>query len=103
MEQYLTASEARQKWLRLLDDVKDGERVVITRRGKPAAVVVDFERHQLLSELARLWQDPQSLSHIQAAHEEVRSGKVIRVKGALTVKRLVDLARRKGLLKARRG
>ena len=103
MEQFLTASEARQKWLRLLDDVKDGERVVIIRRGKPAAVVVDFERHQLLSELARLWQDPQSLSHIQAAHEEVRSGKLIRVKGAPTVKRLVELARSKGVLKVRRG
>ncbi len=103
MEQFLTASQARQNWLRLLDDVRDGERVVITRRGKPAAVVVDFERHQLLSELARLWQDPQSLSHIQAAHEEVRSGKAVRVKGTPTVKRLVEVARNKGLFKVRRG
>jgi prevent-host-death family protein len=103
MERFLTASEARQKFLRLLDDVKDGERVVITRRGKPAAVVMDFERHQLLSELARLWQDPQSLSHIRAAHEEVRTGRVVRLKGPLTVKRLVQLARKKRVLKARSG
>ena len=103
MEQFLTASEARQKWLRLLDDVKDGERVVITRLGKPAAVVIDFERHQLLSELARLWQDPQTFSQIKAAHEEVRAGKGIRVKGELTIKRLVHLAQSKGLIKARRG
>ncbi len=103
MEKFLTASEARQKFLRLLDDVKDGERVVITRRGKPAAVVVDFERHQLLSELARLWQDPQSLSHIRAAHEEVRTGRTVRLKGVPTVKRLIKLARSHGMLKARRG
>ncbi len=103
MESFLTASEARQKFLRLLDKVKQGERVVITRRGKPAAVVIDFERHQLLSELARLWQDPQSLSHIRRAHEEVRTGRVVRLKGAPTVKRLVQLARTKGRLKARSG
>jgi len=103
MERFLTASEARQKFLRLLDDVKEGERVVITRRGKPEAVVIDFERHQLLSELARLWQDPQSLSHIRAAHEEVRTGRTAHLKGTPTVKRLVQLARSKGLLKARSG
>jgi prevent-host-death family protein len=103
MERFLTASEARQKLLRLLDDVQEGERVVITRRGKPAAVVIDFEHHQLLSELARLWQDPQSLSHIRAAHEEVCTKRTVRLKGSPTVKRLVQLARSKGLLKARRG
>jgi len=103
MERFLTASEARQKFLRLLDDVKEGERVIITRRGKPEAVVIDFERHQLLSELARLWQDPQSLSHIRAAHEEVRAGRTVRLKGTPTVKRLVQLARNKGVLKARSG
>ena len=103
MERFLTASEARQKLLRLLDDVREGEQVVITRRGKPAAVVIDFERHRLLSELAHLWQDPQSLSHIWVAHEEVRTGRVVRVKGVPTVKRLVHLARSKGVLKARSG
>ena len=66
---FLTATEARQRFLKLLAEVKGGERIIITHRGKPAAVVIDFERLQLLTELARLWQDPQSLSHIRAAHE----------------------------------
>jgi prevent-host-death family protein len=101
MEQFLTASEARQKWLRLLDDVKDGEQIVITRRGKPAAVVIDFERHQLPTELARLWQDPESLKHIQTAHEEMRLGKGIRVKGPLTIKNILKVARQKGVFKGR--
>jgi hypothetical protein len=43
------------------------------------------------------------LSQIKAAHEEVRAGKGIRVKGELTIKRLVRLAQSKGLIKARRG
>ena len=99
MDRFLTATEARQQFLKLLDEVKEGERVIITRRGRPTAAVIDFERLQLLTELARLWQDPQSLRHIRAAHEDLRAGRVYRLKGVPTVQRLIDLARKKGLLK----
>ena len=100
MDIFLTATEARQRFLKLLAEVKEGERIIITHRGKPAAAVIDFERLQLLTELARLWQDPQSLSHIRTAHEDLRGGRVYSLKGVPTVKRLVDLARKKGLTKA---
>jgi prevent-host-death family protein len=103
MDIFLTATEARQRLLKLLADIKDGERVIITHRGKPAAVMMDFERLQLLTELARLWQDPQSLSYIRAAREEVRAGKTIKAKGVPTVKKLAALARSKGLFKRPRG
>ena len=99
MDIFLTATEARQRFLKLLAEVKEGERIIITHRGKPAAAVIDFERLQLLTELARLWQDPQSLSQIRAAHEDLRASRVHRLKGVPTVKRLVDLARKKGLTK----
>src|SRR3990167_5970089 len=99
MDRFLTATEARQQFLKLLDEVKEGERVIITRRGKPTAVVMDFERLQLLTELARLWQDPQSLDHIRAAHEDLRAGRVYRLKGVPTVRRLIGLARKRGLLR----
>ena len=100
MDIFLTATEARQRFLKLLAEVKEGERIIITHRGKPAAAVIDFERLQLLTELARLWQDPQSLSHIRTAHEDLRGGRVYSLKGVPAVKRLVDLARKKGLTKA---
>jgi prevent-host-death family protein len=99
MDIFLTATEARQRFLKLLAEVKEGERIIVTHRGKPAAAVIDFERLQLLTELARLWQDPQSLSHIRAAHEDLGAGRIYRLKGVPTVKRLVDLARKKGLTK----
>ena len=99
MDRFLTATEARKQFLKLLDEIKEGERVIITRRGKPTAVVMDFERLQLLTELARLWQDPQSLDHIRAAHEDLRAGRVYRLKGVPTVQRLIGLARKKGLLR----
>ena len=75
--------------------------MIITRRGKPTAAVINFERLQLLTELARLWQDPQSLSHMRTAHEEARAGRVYRMKGIPTVQRLIALARKKGFLKRR--
>jgi len=99
MDRFLTATEARQRFLKLLDEVKKGERVIVTHRGKPAAAVIDFERLQLLTELARLWQDPQTLDHIRAAHEDLRAGRVYRLKGVPTVKRLVALVRKRGLLR----
>jgi len=99
MDRFLTATEARQQFLKLLEEVQGGERVIITRRGKPAAAIIDFERLQLLTELGRLWQDPSFLSHIRAAHEDLRAGRVYRLKGVPTVQRLIDLARKKGLLK----
>lgn len=101
MDRFLNATEARQRFLKLLNDVKEGDRIIITHRGQPTAVVIDFERLQLLTDLARLWQDPQSLSHIRKAHEEARAGRVLRMKGTPTVRRLVDLAQTKGLLKRR--
>jgi len=103
MDIFLTATEARQRLLKLLAEVKDGERVIITHRGKPTAAVIDFERLQLLTELARLWQDPQSLAYMRIAHEEVRSGQTVKVKGVPTVKKLAALARTKGLFKRPRG
>lgn len=99
MDRFLTATEARKQFLKLLDEIKEGEQVIITRRGKPTAAVIDFERLQLLTELARLWQDPQSLEHIRAAHEDLRAGRVYRLKGVPTVQRLIGLARKKGLLR----
>jgi len=101
MDKFLTATEARQWLLKLLEEVQEGERVIITRRGKPTAAIIDFERLQLLTELGRLWQDPQSLSHIRAAHGEVKAGRVYRIKEPLTVKRL--MARKKRVLKRRGG
>src|SRR5262249_44759653 len=100
MDIFLTATEARQRFLKLLAEVKEGERVIITHRGKPTAVVIDFERLQLLTELARLWQGPQALRPNPAVHEDLPSGRVPRLKGGPQHKSLVDLGHKKGLTKA---
>ena len=61
MDRYLTTSEARQKFLHLVDEVEDGDQVIITKRGVPKAAIVNFEQLQTLKAVARLWQDPEAL------------------------------------------
>jgi len=68
MDKFLTATEARQQFLKFLEEVREGDRVII-----------------------------------RAAHDEVKAGRMYRLKGAPTVKRLVSLARSKGLLKRHGG
>ena len=99
MDIFLSETEAKQRFRKVLSEVKEGERVIITRRGKPTAAVIDFERLQLLTELAGLWQDPESLSHLRSAHDDLRAGRVYRLKGVPSAKRLLGLARKKGLLR----
>ncbi len=61
MDIFLSESEAKQRFRKVLSEVKEGDRVIITRRGKPTAAVIDFERLQLLTELARLCKIPSRL------------------------------------------
>ena len=39
MERYLTTSEAQQKFLTLIDEVGEGDPIIITKRGVPKAVI----------------------------------------------------------------
>ena len=54
MDRYLTASQARHEFLALVDAAQQGERVIVTKRGVPAAAVVGFEELETLRALARL-------------------------------------------------
>ncbi len=99
MDRYLTTSEARQKFLSLVDEVEDGDQVVITKRGVPKAVILNFEQLQTLKAVARLWQDPEALRAMQASLNDVKKGKTLKLSGAPTVDRILAAARKKGLLR----
>lgn len=43
MAEFLTLTEARRRLEAFLDDVRDGERYVITRRGQPVAALVSID------------------------------------------------------------
>lgn len=99
MDRYFTTSEARQKFLNLIDEVEDGDQVIITKHGVPKAVIVNFEQMQTLKAVARLWQDPEALRAMRASLDEAKHGKVLKLSGAPTVERILTAARKKGLLR----
>jgi prevent-host-death family protein len=94
MDRYLTASQARHEFLALVDAAQRGERVIVTKRGVPAAAVVGFEELETLRALARLWQDPAALAAMRQSLEEARQGRAIAVSGPLSLQRLAEVGRR---------
>ena len=99
MDRYLTTSEARQKFLNLVDEVGDGDQVIITKRGVPKAAIVNFEQLQTLKAVARLWQGPEALRAMRVSLDEVKHGKTLKLSGAPTVERILTAARKNGLLR----
>ena len=99
MDRYLTTSEARQKFLNLVEEVGDGDQVIITKRGVPKAALVNFEELQTLKAVARLWQDPEALRAMQQSLKDSKDGKVLKLSGSPTVERILTAARKKGVLR----
>ncbi len=93
MERYLTVSEARQRFLKLVDETLEGDQIVVTKRGKPAVVLIDFERLQTLKMVAGLWQDPDAMAAMKEAFEDVKAGRVLKFKGVPKVRGILKAAR----------
>ncbi|HWH76647.1 MAG TPA: type II toxin-antitoxin system prevent-host-death family antitoxin [Candidatus Binatus sp.] len=99
MDRYITTTEARQKFLNLIEEVEDGDQVIVTKQGKPKAVLVNFEQLQTLKAVAQLWQDPESLRAMRKSLEDIKTGRILRLSGAPTVQKILAAARKKGLLR----
>jgi prevent-host-death family protein len=99
MDRYLTTSEARQKFLNLVDEVADGDQIIITKRGVPKAAIVNFEQLQTLKAVARLWQDPEALRAMRMSLDEAKQGKALKLSGLPMVEKILTAARKKGLLR----
>ncbi|MBI2987124.1 MAG: type II toxin-antitoxin system Phd/YefM family antitoxin [Deltaproteobacteria bacterium] len=96
MERYLNVTEARKELLDLVEQLKKGDRVVLTKRGQPKAVLVNFERYALLEDLAWVLQDPGRQAALHQAWNELQHGNIIRPpkQSPLTVRSLRGLARK---------
>jgi prevent-host-death family protein len=93
MERYLTVSEARQQFLKLVDEPMEGDQILVTKRGKPAVAIVDFERLQTLKMLAGLWQDPEAMVAMRDGFEDARAGRAVRMKRMPKLPELFRIAR----------
>ncbi|HEX3778759.1 MAG TPA: type II toxin-antitoxin system Phd/YefM family antitoxin [Pseudonocardiaceae bacterium] len=57
---------------------REHERVVVTRNGRPAAVLIGYEDLAALEETLELLADPHALAELADAHHEVARGEVVR-------------------------
>lgn len=70
-------TEARARLTELLDDVETRhEHVVITRNGRPAAVVVSPEEWEALEETVDVLQDEELLAALRESEEDVKAGRL---------------------------
>jgi len=94
MEKIVSAIEASNDFLEILKQVGRGDQIVITRRGRRRAVLLDYEQLKTIQEVARLARDPDAQASIARSDEDVRAGRVYRLTGRPTLRRLRALSRK---------
>jgi len=74
----LSLSEIKARLSEIVDEVeRHHERVVLTRNGVPAAVILSPEDLQALEDTLDLLSDPEVLAQIRVARFEVDAGQVV--------------------------
>jgi antitoxin YefM len=72
------ARELRSDLAHLLDDVADRrEHVVVTRRGRPAAVLIPVDEYDALEETAEILSDSDALTAIDVGLGEIDRGETV--------------------------
>jgi prevent-host-death family protein len=70
-------TEARARLTQLLDDVEARhEHLVITRKGRPIAVVVSPEEWEAIEETLEVLQDEATLSDLRESEQDVKAGRL---------------------------
>ncbi len=77
MARIVPFTEARAHLTELLDDVEARhEHVVITRLGRPAAVLVSNEEWEALEETLEILQDEETLTALRDSENDVKAGRL---------------------------
>jgi prevent-host-death family protein len=88
-------ADAKARLSALLDEVRDThERVVITRNGRPEAVLISVSDLEALEDTLDLLSTPGAVDEIQAAEAEIARGEAV---GADELRRLTAERMRAGL------
>lgn len=76
MAKVVAFTEARSNLSELLDEVvARHEHVVITRNGRPAAVVLSSEEYDALAETLEVLEDEETLEALRESEEDFREGR----------------------------
>jgi prevent-host-death family protein len=80
--QKLTITEARNKFMKLPDEVGSDEIIAITRRNKEILALMSWELYEGLVETIEILGDPELMNDLKKGMEQIRSGKTYTVKQA---------------------
>lgn len=71
----VSSAEARSSLPSLLNDIEDfEEHVIITRRGKPLAIMMSYEEYEKLIETLDVLSDPELMKAIQEGEKDIEKG-----------------------------
>ena len=78
MLETIPVTEARQKFLPLLDRIETGTfRFSLTRHGKPVAVILSYEDYQRMTETLKLMETRSFSQRLTRGLEQAKSGELI--------------------------
>ncbi len=78
MIETIAISEARQKFLPLLDRIEEGAyRFSVTRHGRPIAVVLSYDDYQRMTETLKLMEGRAFTQRLSQGLEEARRGQLV--------------------------
>ena len=71
-------TEARNRLSEIVDDVvATGSDYVITRHGRPSAVVVGYDEYESLLETLNILSDPETMANLDEAAADVAAGNLL--------------------------
>lgn len=81
MAKVVPFTEARSRLSELLDDLEQRhEHVLITRNGRPSAVLLSAEEFETLEETLEILQDQELLQALQRSEKDVKTGHLVSLK-----------------------
>ena len=85
IEKHVPISSAKARLLELIRQVEENhDNVVITKKGLPKAVLVNYEDFAGLLETIEILADPKTLRGLKAGLQDVKAGRVVRLEDAFS-------------------
>lgn len=71
-------TEARNRLSEIVDDVRStGSEFVITKHGRPAAVVLGYDEYESLLETLNILSDPETMAALAEAEADLAAGNLV--------------------------
>ena len=78
MAKIIPFTEARANLTELLDDLEDRhEHVLITRNGRPSAVMLSAAEYEALEETLDILQDKELMDALRKSEDDIRAGRLV--------------------------